>query len=89
MFDLKFIEEYLSVFNMLKHLQIVRKVLVAHNQVNNQNLDKSIQKISAYYDDKEDDFRNYQFAILKYFDLYQSFQYSHSRLYIKSNHVFI
>ena len=88
MFDLKFIEEYLSVFNMLYHIQNVRRMFVAHYQVN-QILDKSIQKISAYYDDKEDDFRNYQFAILKYFDLYQSFLYYHSRLYIKSNHVFI
>jgi len=88
MFDLKFIEEYLSVFYMLNYIQNVRRVLVAHNQVN-QILDKSIQKISAYYGEDEDDFRNYQFAILKYFDLYQSFQYYHSRLYKKSNHVFI
>ena len=88
MFDLKFIEYYLSVFHLLNHLKNMQMVLVAHNQVD-QILDKSIQKISAYYGEDEDDFRNYQFAILEYFDLYQSFLYYHSRLYKKSNHVFI
>ena len=73
---------------MLNHLQNVRKVLVVQNQVN-QILDKSIQKISAYYGEDEDDFRNYQFAILEYFDLYETFEYHHNRLYIKSNHIFV
>ena len=88
MFDLKFIEYYLSVFHLLYQLQNMQVEIVARSQVN-QILDKSIQKISVYYSDEEDDFKNYQFTILEYFDLYQSFQYYHSRLYKKSNHVFI
>ena len=88
MFDLKFIEYYLSVFHLLNHLQNMQVEIVARSQVN-QILDKSIKKISTYYGDEEDDFKNYQFAILEYFDLYQSFLYYHSRLYKKSNHVFV
>jgi hypothetical protein len=89
MFDLKFIEQYLSVFNMLNHIQNVKRILVPHNQVN-QILDKSVQKISSYYREDEDDFTNYQFDLLKYFDLHQSFQYYRSKLYNKtSNHVFM
>ena len=62
--------------------------IVARSQVN-QILDKSIKKISTYYGDEEDDFKNYQFTILEYFDLYEIFEYHHNRLYIKSNHILV
>ena len=85
MFDLKFIKKYISVFNMLKQLQNRKRVFVEGNQAN-QILNKNIAKPSAYYYDGEDVLRNYQFDLLKYFDLYQSFIYYHARLYDTSNH---
>ena len=88
MFDLKFIEYYLSVFHLLNHLQNMQVEIVARHKVK-QILDKSIKKISTYYGEDEDDFRNYQFTILEYFDLYETFEYHHNRLYIKSNHIFV